>query len=254
MTVDYDRIAPTYRARYAQNDYAGVETAMRSIVEDRRAILEVGCGTGHWLTRFEGPDCRVFGVDASAGMLRRADPSLIGRSLTRGVAGDLPFTAGAFDCAFVINALHHFPSKRASIEEAARVLRPGGRFATVGLDPSTGIDQWYIYDYFPRALEADLQRYPSTDRIRSMMADAGFTEISTSVAQHIPASEPAQEYLESPAFHRHATSQLSLLTDDEFEDGVERIWNDVREGERTGTAASLTADLRLYITVGVLPE
>ena len=39
--------------------------------------------------------------------------------------------------------------------EARRVLRAGGSLMSVGLDPHTALDQWWIYDYFPGALAAD---------------------------------------------------------------------------------------------------
>ncbi len=91
--------------------------------------------------------------------------------------------------------------------------------------------------------------------ITTALEFAGFVDVSTTVAQHMPASEPARAYLESEAFHRHTTSQLSLLTDAEFEAGVKRIWRDVQTDERSGRAPALTADLRLYVTRGRLsPE
>ena len=138
------------------------------------------------------------------------------------------------------------------MSESVRVLRPQGRFATVGLDPSTNTDEWYIYDYFPGTLQRDRDRYPSTAQIRSLLESFGFVEVATSVAQHMTEREPARQYLESPAFHRDNTSQLSLLTNEDFEDGVARISADIAQGERLGQTAILVADLRLYLTVGTL--
>ena len=252
MRVDYDQVATTYRARYDHNDYPEVERTMLDVVGHSGEILEVGCGTGHWLTRLASPGRRVFGVDPSVGMLRNADTPLLGRRIARGVAEALPFPARRFDLVFAINALHHFQSLDAFVAEAARVLRVGGQVASVGLDPSSGLDQWYIYDHFPGTLERDLQRYPSTDRIRAALIAAGFDDVVTSVAQHIPARVLARDYLDSPAFHHHCTSQLALLTESEFEDGVAGIEEAIRAGEESGSPAILTADLRLYITVGRL--
>ncbi len=250
--VDYDQVAATYRARYEHHDYGGVEAALTASAAGAVDLLELGCGTGHWLGALASGDRRNIGLDPSEEMLRNADLTVRGRALVRGVAESLPFAHESFDFVFAVNALHHFSDPGRAIAEAARVLRRGGRFATVGLDPSAGVDRWYIYDYFPRALDLDRQRYPTADRIRAAMDDAGFEEVLTSVAQHTPASEPARAYVESAAFHRHATSQLSLLTDAEFEEGVARIRRDIREGERSGAPAVLAADLRLYVTEGRL--
>jgi ubiquinone/menaquinone biosynthesis C-methylase UbiE len=49
--INYDVIAPKYDARYAQNPLAGVSRELRALVAQSQArdVLEVGCGTGHWV-------------------------------------------------------------------------------------------------------------------------------------------------------------------------------------------------------------
>ena len=195
-----------------------------------------------------------MGVDPSTRMLRLAPTSLRGHSLVRGVAEALPFADRAFDFVLVVNALHHFDRLHTFVTEAARVLRPGGILAAIGLDPSTGTDTWYVYDFFPRTLELDRQRYPSGAAMRAAMERSGFDTIATDVAQHRPTSKPARSYLESGALHRHTTSQLSLLTDDEFDAGLAHIWSKIKAGEVDGTPFLLCADLRLYVTRGRLSE
>ncbi len=83
-SVDYDHVAKTYDRRYQENNYSGVEAALIAFVGgehfDQR-VLEVGCGTGHWLRSFGGTGIRVAGLDASgsdAGLCE--DPSAESRS------------------------------------------------------------------------------------------------------------------------------------------------------------------------------
>jgi ubiquinone/menaquinone biosynthesis C-methylase UbiE len=47
--INYDEIAGTYDGRYAFGSYDGVLDAVRALVVAKRpkAVLEVGCGTGH---------------------------------------------------------------------------------------------------------------------------------------------------------------------------------------------------------------
>ena len=90
-----------------------------------------------------------------------------GTLLVRGTAERLPWADASFDRVFCVNALHHFFDARAFVTECRRVLRAGGGLLTIGLDPHTGLDRWWVYDFFPAALEADRQRYASTASIRA---------------------------------------------------------------------------------------
>src|SRR5215467_889490 len=77
------------------------------------------------------------------------------RSPRSAVERGIGIRTASLDRIFAINAFHHFVDKRAFAGEARRVLRPAGRLLTIGLDPHTGLDQWWVYDYFPAALAAD---------------------------------------------------------------------------------------------------
>ncbi len=76
-------------------------------------------------------------------------------ALAHGRAEHLPWRDAAFHRVVCINALHHFGDPLAFLQEARRVLHPGGAVMTIGLDPHTGLDQWCIYDYFEGTLAID---------------------------------------------------------------------------------------------------
>ncbi len=99
-------------------------------------VLDIGCGLGgaaRYFARQNG--CRVTGVDLTPDYVDAAT------ALTRrvGLAGqvnfqaasalDLPFAPGRFDAATLIHVGMYVPDKGRLCTEAARVLRPGGRFA-----------------------------------------------------------------------------------------------------------------------------
>jgi ubiquinone/menaquinone biosynthesis C-methylase UbiE len=188
--VDYDVIAPAFDIRYERQRYEEVERAVRRFVETvaRSAVLEVGCGTGHWLVSITHLATSVAGVDRSLEMLRRARRAAVAALLVQATAEAMPFGDARFDRVFCVNALHHFPDPAAFLIECRRLLRPGGAFLTIGLDPHAGLDRWWIYDYFPGALAADRRRYLPTPRLREMLVDAGFSTPRTEIVQHLPAS------------------------------------------------------------------
>jgi len=243
MKVDYDDIAAIYDTRYDRNRYGEVRDALMRFVGDATDVVEVGCGTGHWLAELRGGDRRVVGIDPSWEMLRHAARNAEHASLIRGVADAMAIRSSATDRVFCINAFHHFPDKTGFVAEARRVLRDGGALMIVGLDPHTGMDQWWVYDYFPSTLRIDRARYASTPAIREMLADARFSSIETMVVQHVPAAIPFDKALERGYLDRQSTSQLVVMPDDEYRAGMERL-----NAERP----MIRADLRVYSTVGVL--
>lgn len=242
-SVNYDLVAPTYDRRYGRNRYDGVATVLRRFVGESEdvQVAEVGCGTGHWLAQLCSRVRTLAGIDLSPGMLRRARAAAPRALLVRGRAETLPWAAGAFDRVFCVNALHHFDDAYAFMCEARRVLRPGGAFLTIGLDPHTRLDQWWIYDYFPGALTADRARYLAGETIRARLEAAGFAEPVTELAQHIPGEMPFAAALEHRLLDRRSTSQLMVISDAEYEAGVRRL---------RAEQPTIRVDLRVYATIG----
>src|SRR5512138_2742167 len=96
--VNYDSIAPAYDRRYVVNDYSGVERALRAFVgpEFTGRVLEVGCGTGHWLQLLREHAIRVAGVDVSGHMLAVARTNDHGEARALGRAEQIPWSDRAF--------------------------------------------------------------------------------------------------------------------------------------------------------------
>lgn len=243
--VDYDALAPAFDRRYEHNSYEGVERSLVQFIGDvpLRAVLEVGCGSGHWLKVLQHAAAVIAGADLSSGMLRLAREASPGAVLVRATAEHLPYRSSTFDRVFCINALHHFSDKRAFIHECRRVLAARGAFLTAALDPHTGLDEWWVYDYFPASLEADLIRYPSTERIREWLLEAGFASARTELVHRMPAERPFDVALARGHLDRRSTSQLMVIGDQEWERGIRRL----REERPV-----IRSNLRLFATIGTL--
>jgi SAM-dependent methyltransferase len=244
--VDYDDVASAYDRRYETNRFEGIASALGRFIAEAGSVdvAEVGCGTGHWLAGLAGRVRSAAGLDLSSEMLRRARAAAPRALLARGRATELPWGTARFDRLFCINALHHFGDAAAFLGDARRVLRSTGALLIIGLDPHTGLDRWWIYDYFPGALDADRARHPSTAVVRAQMRAAGFEETITGLAQHLPAAVPFAAAEERGIFDRRTTSQLMIMSDAEYAEGLQRL--------RAERPPMLHADLRLYATIGYM--
>ena len=105
-------------------------------------VLEVGCGTG--------AVCRVVAREPNVGEVVGIDPSPYLLDRARGLSTDtakityqeadgksLPFEDGAFDVAILHTILTHVPGPEQVLNEAHRVLRPGGWLGVCDGDFST---------------------------------------------------------------------------------------------------------------------
>ena len=94
-------------------------------------VLDIGCGTGAWSVRWVERGCHVTGVDFDPEFIARAKTRgpLADQSRFRGLVGDatrLPPGIGPYDVVTLNSLLEHVPDCIAAIDEAVRVLAPGG--------------------------------------------------------------------------------------------------------------------------------
>lgn len=110
-------------------------------------VLDVGCGTGSLALaakRQVGASGAVFGVDASAEMLARAERKARRARLPvdfrQAAAQALPFPEAQFDVVTASLMLHHLPRTAHAefLREARRVLKPRGRLLLVDFAGAEG--------------------------------------------------------------------------------------------------------------------
>ncbi len=95
-------------------------------------LLDIGTGTGRILELLAPHTEQSVGLDVDHDMLQLARAALGEAQLSRAAVrhGDLhrpPFEAGSFDVAVMHHVLHLLDAPGHAIEDAARLLRPGGR-------------------------------------------------------------------------------------------------------------------------------
>lgn len=247
--INYDKVAEGYNERYEiAYKKNGISSKLIDLVLSTNAgkVLEVGCGTGHWLEVLH-QYADVVGVDLSFGMLHKAAKSLGIKTLIRADAGDLPFPDNYFDMVFCVNAVHHFIDPFTFILECKRVLNLSGVVVIIGMNPHSKKDRWYIYDYFPGTYEVDLKRYPSPRQIESWLKKAGFSKTSHTIGERLMEDRNASNIL---PLSKDFTSQLSLLSHEDFKRGIDKLKAAKLDAEKTRKNIVFPVDISLSMVMG----
>lgn len=106
-----------------------VDLLLSFIPEKNGTILDVACGKGattRHLLRY-WPAEAVTGINLSDRQLAAAREKAPGVSFLHMDATDLEFPDESFDAVMCVEAAFHFETREIFLEEAHRVLRPGGR-------------------------------------------------------------------------------------------------------------------------------
>jgi ubiquinone/menaquinone biosynthesis C-methylase UbiE len=248
--VDYDRLAPTYDRRFETGEQQGVLSALKDLLAEVRAdrILEAGCGTGHWLAALAPAARQSHGLDFSAGMLNQARQRDQPLDLVRARAGSPPYAGEAFDLVLCVNAIHHFRDAAGFVQEACRLLRPGGVLGIIGTNPDCRRDRWYVYDCFEGTWETDLGRFPSWGSVLDWALRAGFERVAWHAVERIHDPKHGRAVLDDPFLRKEACSQLALLSDEGYAAGIRRIREILEQAEIRGDTPIFQSDL----TVGML--
>ena len=129
----YDTMAPYYDSFIEQTRFSFLsleeeKAFIEPLISDKKAILDVGCGTGRTMKLLSGSKRELIGIDISGKMVEIAGKS--GAIAVVASALYLPFADGCFDAVYSIHMGFGFCPGNSEMEqlssEAYRVLKPGG--------------------------------------------------------------------------------------------------------------------------------
>jgi SAM-dependent methyltransferase len=187
----YERLAEVWDETDDNLFNEGLErTAVRQLVPrplDGSRVLDAGCAGGAHATWLADEGGAVIGFDLSPAMVRRARARCGGAA--RFVVADLsepPFATSSFDGILCSLALHYLEDFSPTLEQFARIVRPGGwLLLTLDHPAGAGPGGQHSGDYFATRLLTETWRKGDVSVIQSFwrrplaavtdaLVDAGF--------------------------------------------------------------------------------
>lgn len=126
----WQRVADKYDATWATSTRQFISPLLDAAdVSGNMSILDVGCGPGYVSAVAAERGATPTGLDFSAEMIAIAKEMWPEIEFREGDAQNLPFPDANFDRVVANFSMLHLAQPERAMAEAARVLKPGGRFA-----------------------------------------------------------------------------------------------------------------------------
>ncbi|MGA3344786.1 MAG: metalloregulator ArsR/SmtB family transcription factor [Terracidiphilus sp.] len=155
-------------------------------------IADLGSGEGAFAFLLAERAKKVIAVDTSARMIEVAREQALRHGIENveyrlGDMEEIPIDDAAVDLVFFSQSLHHALHPERAIQEARRILSPGGRIVILDL----------VKHRFEEARElyADEWLGFSESELQAMIEQAGFTQVQTSVVHKEPETPQFQTLL-----------------------------------------------------------
>lgn len=186
-------------------------------------VLDLGCGTGGFARALaQRTQAHVIGVDIAAHLLRyavvRSHALPIGWIL--GHAETLPLADQMVDRVLMSLVLHQIAHRERAIQEAYRVLRPGGRILVRTVAPEVALRAWVPFRFFPPVAALEAARLPAIDDILTLCTQAGFHTLH----RHTVYRNARVDLLKvAEELRQRKRPSYQLLSEEEIADGLHTI-------------------------------
>lgn len=166
-------------------------------VPEGAVVADLGCGPGELAARLAERACLVIGVDNAPNMIERATARFCGTeletrvSLRQGELTQLPLREEEAQVVVLSMVLHHLPDPLAALNEARRVLAPGGLLLVADFDRHNnetmrehhgdmrlGVDRQTLILWLGQAgfIPARIQPHPVNQGLTVLLAEAAKAE------------------------------------------------------------------------------
>ena len=178
-------------------------------VQPSNHVVDLACGTGlitRALVRRLDEDGHIYGVDLDPVMLARAAATVNRPQVTwhEADAGHLPLETSTIDVVVCNQGLQFFPDRDVVLAEVRRILRPGGRLALavwgrLEANPWPAVMAEAVGEFLgddARAGTESVCALGDSDRVRTVLAGAGFVDIDIAEVEHTAHHRDVQDAID----------------------------------------------------------
>ncbi len=174
------------------------------------SVGDLGCGTGHFALAAAPFVRQVIAVDGSPEMLDVARTRLAGVTnvdLRNGSLESLPIDDGALDLGVLSVVLGYAADPLLVLQEAARVLKPGGRLLIVDLEPHDQVELRQRYGQSWQGFDEGV--------LRGWLEAAGFTALRRGTLPAEPRARGPMLFVataRAPQHHDHSSPERAIIS------------------------------------------
>jgi ubiquinone/menaquinone biosynthesis C-methylase UbiE len=147
--------------------------------KSKRHVLDVGCGTGEFLSRLSGhkDEFVLHGVDLCSEMIEIASSKLKDKeaSFKVGDVENLPYEDEKFDIITCSHSFHHYPDQKKAVSEMHRALKPNGKLMIIDCSKDSFRSRITI-GFYDKFIEKGTYHMPAKE-LQAIFKAAGFKAV-----------------------------------------------------------------------------
>ena len=143
-------------------------------------VLEMGCGSAYFANvlrrKFPMAPFTYVGIDLEPDAVNTAKAFITNKdSIVHGSVEAMPFEDQHFDSVLYLDVIEHVQNDKASLQEAFRVLKPGGRITVSTPNAGAPLTDTFFCEYMHDHGHMENQRHGyHADELTKLMKDSGF--------------------------------------------------------------------------------
>ena len=165
--------SPVTLQRFERVQAAVLRVAAQTGMASQLAVADIGCGAGTQCQLWAALGHRVTGLDVNEPLIRlareRAEAKALSIHFDVGSATDLPWPDASMDVCLLPELLEHVADWRSCLNQASRVLRPGGLLYLSTTNVLCPVQQEFtlpFYSWYPGPVKRYCERLAVTTRPR----------------------------------------------------------------------------------------